>query len=46
MKCFECGSKCLTVYNYNLCQVKVMSVQKECMNCDWISYPTKIPEKI
>jgi len=54
MKCFECGSKCLTVYlNANGRLIvspshneKIIAVRKDCMNCNWHSYPTKIPESI
>ena len=54
MKCFECGSKCLTVYltgNNRLVvsphlNDKIIAVRKDCMNCDWHSYPTKIPGPI
>ena len=46
MKCFECNARCLTVYNYNMCQDKIMSVAKECPECGWTSHPTKIPEPI
>jgi len=46
MKCFECGSKCLTVYNWNATFSHIESVQKDCMNCEWQSYPTKVPEAI
>jgi len=54
MKCFECGSKCLTVYlNTNGRLIisphpdeKVTAVRKDCMNCEWVSYPTKVPESI
>ena len=54
MKCFECGSKCLTVYlnaggrlivSPSLNE-QIIAVRKDCMNCDWHSYPTKIPETI
>ena len=54
MKCFECGAKCLTVYlNTNGRLIisphpdeKVTAVRKDCMNCEWVSYPTKVPSPI
>ena len=51
MKCFECGSRCITVYldadNMPLesRDVKIAAVAKLC-ECGWMSHPTKIPEKI
>jgi hypothetical protein len=54
MKCFECGSKCLTVYLIESNRLvvspntldKIIAVRKDCMNCTWHSYPTKVPESI
>ena len=57
MNCFKCGSKCLTTYcvdttNNNNWIIspnaldKITAVRKDCMNCEWHSYPTKVPEKI
>lgn len=55
MKCFECGSKCITQYHCNdvvlgangwLNGMKVTHVNKACINCHWQSYKTKLPEKI
>jgi len=49
MKCFECGSDCITEYirdkqrfGYN----PVVAVRKACVLCDWKSYPTRLPDKI
>lgn len=49
MKCFKCGLKCQTNYQYNQEKTKIISVTKKCpdyLNCDWESHPTKIPEPI
>ena len=49
MKCFKCGSKCLTNYHERLDNngvAKIVAVSKNCMNCDWSSYPTQIPSKL
>ena len=53
MNCFECGSKCLTVYITENRMIinpssndKIIAVRKDCTNCEWHSYPTKLPEKI
>ena len=50
MKCFKCGSKCITEYiieeQLHTCEPKIIAVQKCCTVCDWKSYPTKIPESI
>ena len=45
MKCFECGSKCITKY-IRQGDGRIDAVSKECTVCDWESYPTKIPETI
>ena len=46
MKCFVCGSLCLTHYITND-ENKITHVQKVCpMNKCWKSYPTKVPESI
>lgn len=53
MKCFECGNKCLTVYITENRMIinpsnndKIIAVRKDCTNCEWHSYPVKLPEKI
>lgn len=49
MKCFECGALCQTKYIYEahrLGGAKIVAVCKVCPNCEWESYPTKLPEKI
>ena len=49
MKCFKCGALCVTDYIYEgQYGSKIVAVQKVCPmdNCDWKSYPTKLPEKI
>jgi hypothetical protein len=57
MKCFECGSKCITQYFHHDhvirfnpmlgdAGLKVTHVNKACMNCSWQSFKTKLPEKI
>jgi hypothetical protein len=52
MKCFDCGSSCVTVYQVEPDKVwlvvphpndKILAVRKECLNCEWYSYPTIIP---
>lgn len=51
MICFECGSSCVTVYlTKNQRWVvtpsandKIIAVRKDCLTCDWHSYPTIIP---
>ena len=46
MKCFECGSKCVTDYITPYDSNKIIAVTKVCPVCNWRSYPTKIPESI
>ena len=50
MKCFECDSKCLTKYIFGEKDKNgfesVVAVRKDCINCEWTSHPTKIPEAI
>ena len=54
MKCYECGSKCLTVYLNARGRLiispvhneQIIAVRKDCMNCEWHSYPIKVPESI
>ena len=50
MKCFECGSKCITKYIFGNKDKNgyesIVAVRKDCIDCDWHSYPTKIPETI
>lgn len=50
MNCFECGSKCVTVYLVNERWVlspmplqTIKAVRKNCLSCEWHSYPTRIP---
>jgi hypothetical protein len=51
MICFECGSACITVYqNSNGRWIvspnhkdKIIAVRKDCLKCDWYSYPTILP---
>ena len=45
MKCFVCGSKCVTKYHKNRYD-KIIAVSKACSECDWHSYPTKLPKPI
>jgi len=51
MNCFKCGSKCLTNYLVHLIwtatpdrEDKVSHVRKQCMNCEWSSFPTQMPK--
>jgi hypothetical protein len=52
MNCFKCGSKCLTSYGLidgrfvveAMPGDNITAVRKDCMNCEWHSYPTKVPE--
>lgn len=46
MKCFECGSKCLTNYLINQTDGRITHVYKECQKCGWESFHTKVPESI
>jgi len=47
MKCFKCGSRCVTDYIYEgTYGDRVTAVRKVCTVCDWKSYPTKIPGSI
>ena len=51
MKCFECGTMCITAYwNENVLAIdsrtKVTHVSKLCPNCNWESYKTKLPQKL
>lgn len=49
MKCFECGSRCVTEYikdKERFGFTPIVAVRKVCTLCDWKSYPTKIPESI
>ena len=54
MNCFECGSKCYTVYwigdkeahKFLDTTQRITHVNKACMNCDWQSFKTKVPEKL
>jgi len=44
MNCFKCGSKTETEYIYAWGTLKIVAVQKQCVNCDWHSFPTQIPK--
>lgn len=50
MKCFVCGAKCTTKYHFGNKDSdgyeKIIAVSKACNECDWHSYPTKLPESI
>ena len=54
MKCFKCGSKCFTQYwigdklasSFIHTTRRITHVNKQCMNCDWQSFKTKVPQKI
>lgn len=57
MKCFECGTKCVTLYWYEdriltsydfKAGTPITHVNNACpnSNCEWTSYKTKLPEKI
>jgi hypothetical protein len=54
MKCYKCGSKCITVYlNANgrlivspSTNERIVAVRKDCIDCEWHSYPTKVPDKL
>lgn len=49
MKCFKCGSKCITDYIYEgQYGDTIIAVRKVCTvdDCGWKSHPTKIPESI
>jgi hypothetical protein len=49
--CFDCGSACITVYQTADGKWKaapeptdkIIAVRKDCLKCDWYSYPTIIP---
>lgn len=46
MKCFICGSKCFTTYLRKNPDSKITAVAKMCLECDWVSTPTKIPSSL
>ena len=55
MKCFECGSKCVTLYWHNdrvmnqhdfRDATPITHVNSACPTCPWQSYKTKLPDKI
>ncbi len=54
MNCFECGSKCYTVYwigdkeahKYMHTNARITHVNKACPNCNWQSFRTKVPEPL
>lgn len=51
MKCFECGSNCITAYwSNNVLLISDINncthVSKVCTNCDWVSFKTKLPQKL
>jgi hypothetical protein len=53
MRCFVCGAKCLTVYITQSRMIispnaddKIIAVRKDCTECEWHSYPTKVPEPL
>ncbi len=47
MKCFKCGSKCITDYiKQDYDSDKIIAIQKACTVCDWRSHPVVIPESI
>ena len=51
MKCFECGSKCITAYWSNDILLvheitRVTHVSKMCTACDWHSFKTQLPTKM
>lgn len=55
MKCFECGSKCITLYWHNdrilesydfKAGTPITHVNSGCTNCSWKSHKIKLPEPI
>ena len=54
MICWACESNCLTVYLIKSGRWvvspndrdKILAIRKDCLNCDWTSHPTIIPEAI
>lgn len=55
MKCFECGSKCITQYWTEdvlflgatpTGNARITHVNKGCTNCNWQSFKTKIPRSL
>ena len=58
MICWECSMNCITEYRiYVFCSLdrwvvtpnsedKILAVRKACLNCEWTSHPTKIPESL
>jgi len=48
MNCFKCGSKCLTKYIFGKKDKdgfeSCIAVRKDCVNCEWHSFPTQIPK--
>jgi len=54
MICWECESNCITTYLVTDSKwvvspedgAKILGVRKDCLNCDWNSHPTMIPEVI
>jgi hypothetical protein len=58
MICWECEKNCITVYlirsgrwvvtpnEIDGVTEKILAVRKDCLNCEWTSHPTKIPEAI
>lgn len=54
MKCFACGSNCITVYINARGRMiispafndTIIAVGKDCLACEWSSYPTKLPSKL
>jgi hypothetical protein len=45
MKCFKCNGRCVTEYLEDE-NFKIYAVRKACVECDWTSHITMIPEKI
>ena len=49
MKCFECGRNCITQYwngDKLTTTMHITHVNKACINCNWQSFKTKIPDKL
>ena len=54
MKCFVCNSPCPTAYLVRVVhwslnpdvEDTITHVRKQCLACEWSSFPTKVPEKL
>ena len=55
MRCFECRSKCVTIYWHHdrilgsfdfKANTPITHVNSACTACEWQSFKTKLPDKI